>query len=1569
MYKKIHRVMSMILVILIALSSLQLTMGTKVEAADETSFVAATGTLTLTGIFAVNTLQAQIDAAITPIGKTYADIKTLIITNGTVGATDANTTSGIISKLVNLEDLQLIDNATTQSSSNSNTRNTTPKNLISNKNTKLKSVTLKNVTTIDTKAFSGASSMTALVIPSVTSVTYSDAFTGITNLTSITLGATPPPATAGPNSFPSNAALTFYVPADKVATYKADAVWSSAASRIKAIGDTSGGVVDPPVLDGNAVITFNTTGNLLDLLAAAGYDSTDPVKAASLKTVVIKAGSAKKAFANADFNPSGKSFSNYKNLTSFTIEKPADPLSLTWNGNKLPNNAFKGLTSLKQVKIGIDTSYIGTSAFEGCTSLETAEFGLTRTLGPWAFKGDISLKSITFNKTYLPIGLDDVVGPPAAPGDWFYGVNINNLIIYVPTVAVNVFVEDEDWSNIGDNGITIMSNGDNAPEDTGSGTPAKQNVVINTFTSKALKSAIDNSNFTGNDYGDIKVLTINDGNLDPADCTFIAANLKKLEELYIIGTANFVNGTIPKNAFEGNKYLKKVKADNVTVIGAKAFNLFESLTEVNFPNVTTISSQAFAQTKGSSVSKLTTARFPKVQVIEQRAFYFCMNLKDLYLGNVPPTLTVPYGKQGLWFNFVTDMTVHVPSLAVYKEYIKLENSDQIDWSAMTFVADNGDALPVIPPAEPYVDADYNYLRVNNPVPYYDGDYKLSLNMYTFNMNLNSWLQGRTSPVPMTTLDTIRWAHDNGFDAVDITCYYIPGYSNTDMPTPEQQVAIHAYAKQIKELAGSLGIAISGTGIQNNFADPNQARRDVDIERIKFWTQIASEMGAPVIRVFAGPPPVDIKRTGWAAITRDRIVPSIQQIADFAAASYPTVQIGIQNHGDMLATANQVLQLVKWVNRPNVGVVNDTGYYRDFMNVDATQYDWYKDISLILPYSNNFQVKKKPAGAETTELMDLNKLFGIIRNSPYRGYIPVELLWLPNDDGYPGNLDTPPYNETSAFLQSMRTAMRNTKLLASVGASDLSGISLSSGMLNETFTSAKTSYTQNVLNNVTSLTITPMVAYASASVTVNGTPITTSQPSAAIPLNLGLNTIPVVVTAADGSTKTYTINVTRQSNNADLSSMTLSNGSLSPAFASGTIAYTSIVGNGISSLTVTANVYDNKATMTVNGNPVISGQASGAINLNVGSNTIHVVVTAENGTTKTYSVVVNRVSGGSSSGGSAPIDTKVTGTEGKLTLPAGKTGEVSLGNKIVVSIPANATDKELKLTIEQLADTQNLLANKEVLVSSIFEILKSFPENFSNPVTLIFTFDPGSLKNNQTAAVFYYDEGKKVWVEVTGSKINGNQITAEVNHFTKFAVFAVDQVTKQPITGQPTDTKSTVQLSDIAGHWSEANIKQAVSKGIVNGYPDGTFKPNHTVTRAEFAVMLMNTLKPQGDGATLSFIDAARIGTWAQKAVSQAFQANIIKGYEDGSFRPEAEITRAEMAVMIANALGLVIESDIETGFADDKDVPVWSKGAVAAMKKQKLVEGKGGNEFGPAASTTRAEAVTVLLNMLAQKRK
>ncbi|UOK66367.1 S-layer homology domain-containing protein [Paenibacillus sp. OVF10] len=100
------------------------------------------------------------------------------------------------------------------------------------------------------------------------------------------------------------------------------------------------------------------------------------------------------------------------------------------------------------------------------------------------------------------------------------------------------------------------------------------------------------------------------------------------------------------------------------------------------------------------------------------------------------------------------------------------------------------------------------------------------------------------------------------------------------------------------------------------------------------------------------------------------------------------------------------------------------------------------------------------------------------------------------------------------------------------------------------------------------------------------------------------------------------------------------------------------------------------------------------------------------------------------------------------------------------------------------------------------------------------------------------------------------------------------------------------------------------------------------------------------------------------AVSQAVQEGIISGYPDDTFRPNANITRAEMVVMVANALKVSTTGNATTSFADDKSIPVWAKTSVEALKELGLVEGMGNNDFKPKAQTTRAEAVVILMNML-----
>ncbi|RAV17912.1 cadherin-like beta sandwich domain-containing protein, partial [Paenibacillus contaminans] len=189
--------------------------------------------------------------------------------------------------------------------------------------------------------------------------------------------------------------------------------------------------------------------------------------------------------------------------------------------------------------------------------------------------------------------------------------------------------------------------------------------------------------------------------------------------------------------------------------------------------------------------------------------------------------------------------------------------------------------------------------------------------------------------------------------------------------------------------------------------------------------------------------------------------------------------------------------------------------------------------------------------------------------------------------------------------------------------DLNALTLSAGTLDPVFASGTESYTASVGNAVTSIDVTPTVADSTATVTVNNDTINSGSPKN-VTLNAGTNTVTVVVTAQDGTTKTYTITVTRaKSSNADLSALTLSDGTLDPVFAAGTESYTASVGNAITSIDVTPTVADSTATVKVNNDTITSGNAKN-VTLNVGANTITVVVTAQDGTTtKTYTITVTR----------------------------------------------------------------------------------------------------------------------------------------------------------------------------------------------------------------------------------------------------------------------------------------------------------------------------------------------------------
>ena len=193
--------------------------------------------------------------------------------------------------------------------------------------------------------------------------------------------------------------------------------------------------------------------------------------------------------------------------------------------------------------------------------------------------------------------------------------------------------------------------------------------------------------------------------------------------------------------------------------------------------------------------------------------------------------------------------------------------------------------------------------------------------------------------------------------------------------------------------------------------------------------------------------------------------------------------------------------------------------------------------------------------------------------------------------------------------------------------DLGSLAISQGTLDPAFAADRTAYAASGGNAVTSVDLTPTVSDPSmATLTVNGAAVT-SGTARSVPLAVGENTIAVVVAEQGGTaTKTYTLTVTRApSSVAELNGLTLSDGTLSPAFAAGETAYTAEVAHTVTSLTLTPTATDrDHATITVGGVPAFSGDPSDGVDLRVGANAVPIVVTAQDGTTtKEYTVTVTR----------------------------------------------------------------------------------------------------------------------------------------------------------------------------------------------------------------------------------------------------------------------------------------------------------------------------------------------------------
>ncbi|MFC4102588.1 cadherin-like beta sandwich domain-containing protein [Paenibacillus xanthanilyticus] len=633
--------------------------------------------------------------------------------------------------------------------------------------------------------------------------------------------------------------------------------------------------------------------------------------------------------------------------------------------------------------------------------------------------------------------------------------------------------------------------------------------------------------------------------------------------------------------------------------------------------------------------------------------------------------------------------------------------------------------------------------------------------------------------------------------------------------------------------------------------------------------------------------------------------------------------------------------------------------------------------------------------------------------------------------------------------TQRTYLVTFERAAPSADADLIHLAISEGTLSPAFARGTLSYAASVGTTVTDADVTATVSDAASTLTIEGRAAASGVP-VNVPLNVGVNMIDVIVAAQDGTTRNaYTVEITRAapSANADLINLAISKGTLSPAFAAATSSYAASVEHAIANVDVTTTVADATATLTVNGLPASSGQAVNIL-LAVGPNPISVVATAQDGTTKTYTVTVTRAAAAAPS---VPTNDTPSNTTEEVTVIV-ETGQLGDSKDISTATILRTTDergqksdditfglnkaietvektiqsnqktarivipdakdevKQVDVKIPQVSTNEltNAALNLELYTENVRIILPSSSmEGFEKDI--YFRLVPIKEKTKQLE-VEERAKVEKVVKEAAGDKkveVVARPMTIETNLTSR----PVNLILPLRDVQLPTDAKEKEAfLNDLVvfiehsdgerelvkpevveykpgqlglafgvtkfstftilnmENWEEYLSEQEAKAGskqshqaYVVGLPDGTFGPEKSVTRAEIAALLARTSTTMAsNGSAGNFQDVSR-SYWASNVIRQVAAAGWMKGYTDGAFAPDQAITRAEMAAIISRLLQLSGENQ---AFALSDIKENWAAKDILLVEKAGFMKGMPTGEFQPNKELTRAETVAIFNRIL-----
>lgn len=231
-------------------------------------------------------------------------------------------------------------------------------------------------------------------------------------------------------------------------------------------------------------------------------------------------------------------------------------------------------------------------------------------------------------------------------------------------------------------------------------------------------------------------------------------------------------------------------------------------------------------------------------------------------------------------------------------------------------------------------------------------------------------------------------------------------------------------------------------------------------------------------------------------------------------------------------------------------------------------------------------------------------------------------------------------------------------------------------------------------------------------------------------------------------------------------------------------------------------------------------------------------------------------------------------------------------------------------------------------------------------------------------------------ESPGGNLIRNNTRYDLNNATKTGkILAVgNDIDQKRILGSVDFVAATVDVppggavafKDVpTGYWAKVYIEALASQNIIAGFPDGSFKPNEPVTRAQFATIITKALTPPVKRAGIKFKDVAS-SFWANAAIQSAYQSQFVSGYPDGTFKPQQQIPRVQALVSLANGLGLTAnDQKVLSFYTDAAQIPDYAIAPVAAATvRQLVINYPTAKQLNPNRQATRAEVAAFVYQAL-----